>query len=231
MEIETSVQVHQHLAGPCYGPCAAVHQSLCHARISARWTGNVVAYLAPVHCFVDVSLVTRLLPALHKFAGAQIAAMQAEARPSRFMDGSIATLASSIATLQPSGSELLDDMTTQSNTVQQDGYDLDVKVSFVRTEIRTPQVSYSAAALAGGDLRSARQFGLDKRAGVLVVQVQDLEVRSGPSLEDKPRQNVRFAHQQTRARPSDSDAVVTAASAPKRSQLSSAYLLMHVRWY
>ncbi|ETS60986.1 hypothetical protein PaG_04917 [Moesziomyces aphidis] len=178
--------------------------------------GNVVAYLAPVHCFVDVSLVTRLLPALHKFAGAQIAAMQAEARPSRFMDGSIATLASSIATLQPSGSELLDDMTTQSNTVQQDGYDLDVKVSFVRTEIRTPQVSYSAAALAGRDLRSARQFGLDKRAGVLVVQVQDLEVRSGPSLEDKPRQNVRFAHQQTRARPSDSDAVVTGCIRAKK---------------
>lgn len=156
--------------------------------------GRVTVAVAPIHLFVDVSLITRLMLALRKFAAAQLAALQEDASPGYELSESVATLANSVATIQASASDLLDDFGADDNDAnKKNKYTVDLKISLVRLEIRIPRVSYNAAALAGRDLSSMRRMGLDRRAGILVLQVQGLDVRTGLAEPLRPVGAVRFA--------------------------------------
>ncbi|SPO22516.1 related to APG2 - required for sporulation [Ustilago trichophora] len=153
-------------------------------------TSHVIATVAPVHCFVDISLVTRLMPALRRFAAAQLATLQ-ETNSNQRLTDSIATLATSVATIQ--ASDVLDDLATSAAAGSKSAYSLDLNISLVRLDIRIPKVSYDSAALAGRDLNSARRSGLERRSGILVLQVQGLDGRSGLSETQKTSGGVRFA--------------------------------------
>ncbi|KAJ1032669.1 hypothetical protein NDA16_000692 [Ustilago loliicola] len=175
----------------------AAHPNMTVSVFSGRdpgLQGRITVAVAPIHLFVDVSLVTRLMPALRKFAAAQLAALQEDATPAYELSESVATLATSVGTIQASASDMLDDFDTDANDVSnKSNYRVDLKISLVRLEIRTPRVSYDAAALAGRDLSSARRTGLDKRSGILVLQVQGLDVRTGFAEPLRPTGAVRFA--------------------------------------
>ncbi|SOV06587.1 Autophagy-related protein 2 [Ustilago sp. UG-2017a] len=170
--------------------------------------GRVTVAVAPIHLFVDVSLVTRLMLALRKFAAAQLVALKENAQASYELSGSLATLATSVATIQASASGLLDDIGTDVNTPNNKStFRVDLKIRLVRLEIRTPRVSYDAAALVGCDLTSARRVGLDRRSGILVLQVQGLDVRTGIAEPLRPTGVVRFAESRgagTRSRVTES---------------------------
>ncbi|EST06234.2 Vacuolar protein sorting-associated protein 13A N-terminal domain protein [Kalmanozyma brasiliensis GHG001] len=171
-------------------PSIAVSALLPHADGEQ---GHVNATVAPVHVFLDVSLFTRLMPALRRFATAQIAALKETIEAEYDMSGSMATLAASVATIQASTDSLLDDPSTKSFTGNKSPYKLDVKISFVRIDVRTPQVSYDAAALAGRQLGATRMGGLARRSGILVLQMQRLDVRSGLAEKQKRSNAIRFA--------------------------------------
>lgn len=155
--------------------------------------GHVAATLSPVHMFLDVSLVTRLMPALRRFATAQIAALKEMVEAEYDMSASTATLAASAATIQASTDSLLDATSTKRVTRNKIPYKLDVKVSFVRIDVRTPQVSFDAAELAGRQLSATRMGGLARRSGIFVLQMQRLDVQLGLSEKQKKSSAIRFA--------------------------------------
>lgn len=187
--------------------------------------GSITASVAPIHCFVDVSLVTRLMPALRKFAAEQITALQEVIEPGFELADSISSLTTSVATVQGSARNLLDDLAAHHvSTGEKGAYSLDLKVHFVRIEMRTSQVSFDAAALAGRDLSSARKIGLDRRSGILVVQLQGLGLRSGLAEIKRPPGGVRFARPPAEAnRWQDTGSVMTAEA---RAERVSAYLAL-----
>ncbi|GAC97086.1 potential autophagy related protein Atg2 [Pseudozyma hubeiensis SY62] len=155
--------------------------------------GRVNVTVAPVHFFVDVSLVTRVMPALRRFAATQIAALRPTAKADHDLNDSVATLASSAATIQASTDSLLDGLDTDVAAVRRSPYRLDLDIGFVRIDVRTPKVSYDTIALAGRSLSSTRLHGLDRRSGILVIQIQHLQVLSGLAETHKPAGAVRFA--------------------------------------
>lgn len=161
--------------------------------------GQVSATVAPVHLFVDLSLVTRLMPALRRFATAQLVALRQTAEAEYDLADSVATLAASVATIQASTDSLLDFSSPHGAASEKSPFKLDLQIGFVRIDVRTPKVSYDAVALAGRSLGSTRLAGLDRRSGILVLQVQRLHVRSGLSETRKPVDTVRFASSATAA--------------------------------
>lgn len=180
--------------------------------------GRISASVAPIHCFVDISLVTRLMPALRRFAASQITALQDDGGPEYELTDSIATLATSVATLQASPHDLLDDLGAGTSTAsKKSAYSLDLKIGLIRIEVRTPQVSYDAAALAGRDLGSARRSGLDRRSGILVLQVQGLDLQSGLDESVRPAGAVRFSHPIAGGNQPQGTVVTTRVSAEKIS--------------
>lgn len=177
-------------------PCFVVSISLPQ---SCKDQGQVTATVAPVHLFVDISLVTRLMPGLRRFATAQIAALQGVSEPDYELTDSIATLGASVATIQTSTDSLLGHHSTNQAAAEPNPYKLDLQISFVRVDVRTPQVSYDASALGGRSLSSVRLAGLDRRSGILVLQVQHLHLHLGLSETHQTASAVRFASPSTSA--------------------------------
>ncbi|TKY84955.1 hypothetical protein EX895_006035 [Sporisorium graminicola] len=161
--------------------------------------GQVSATVAPVHLFVDVSFATRLMPALRRFATAQLVALRQTAEAEYDMAGSVATLAASVATIQASTDSLLDLSGINSAARKKSPFKLDLQIGFVRIDVRTPKISYDAVALAGRSLSSTRLAGLDRRSGILVLQVQRLQVQTGLSETHLRSDTVRFAASGTAA--------------------------------
>ncbi|CBQ70573.1 related to APG2-required for sporulation [Sporisorium reilianum SRZ2] len=155
--------------------------------------GQVNVTVAPVHLFVDVSFATRLMPALRRFATAQLVALRQTAQAEYDLADSVATLAASVATIQASTDSLLGLSSVNGAERKQSPFKLDLQIGFVRIDVRTPKISYDAVALAGRSLSSTRQAGLDRRSGILVLQVQRLHVQTGLSETQKRIDAVRFA--------------------------------------
>ncbi|SNX82554.1 related to APG2 - required for sporulation [Melanopsichium pennsylvanicum] len=173
--------------------------------------GRISASVAPIHFFIDVSLVTRLMPALRRFAAAQLAALRESECSGHEQSESTATLATSFATIHGSACALRDDLGTTPAFYQKSAYCFDISISLVRLDIRTPQVSYDVAALVGRDLNSARKSGLERRSGMLVLQVQALIVRSGLSETPTSSSGARFEHFSADGmQRSNNDSVITA---------------------
>ncbi|CDR87668.1 related to APG2-required for sporulation [Sporisorium scitamineum] len=158
--------------------------------------GRVTVTVAPVHLFVDVSLVTRLMPALRRFATAQLVALRQTAEVEYDLADSVATLAASVVTIQASTDSLL---SINAAARRKSPFKLDLQIGFVRIDVRTPKISYDAAALAGRSLSSTRLAGLDRRSGILVLQMQRIHVQTGLSETHKRIDTVRFASSATAA--------------------------------
>uniref|UniRef100_V5EVI6 Autophagy-related protein 2 n=1 Tax=Kalmanozyma brasiliensis (strain GHG001) TaxID=1365824 RepID=V5EVI6_KALBG len=112
-----------------------------------------------------------------------IAALKETIEAEYDMSGSMATLAASVATIQASTDSLLDDPSTKSFTGNKSPYKLDVKISFVRIDVRTPQVSYDAAALAGRQLGATRMGGLARSYREQNVDLTLSSVTLSPSFD------------------------------------------------
>ncbi len=192
---------------------------------AAEIQGCIEAQVAPIHCFVDVSLVTRLMPALRRFAATQLEDLQEEEGTDFELTDSIATLSNSIATLHTSAHDLLHDLgETPRAELQKSVYTLDLKINFVRIELRTPKVSFDFAALAGRDQGLTRLSGLDRRSGILVLQVQSLKVQSGLAEREQPSGGVRFA--QPAASDNRWQAATTVVTARINAEKISAFLAL-----
>ncbi|SPO35600.1 related to APG2 - required for sporulation [Pseudozyma flocculosa] len=148
--------------------------------------------IAPVHVFLDVSLVTRLLPAFQDVAKAL--------EPSRADLSATVDLETSTATIsgQPSDGPvrrqgLLDDLDDDHSQIS--ASTTSIVTDAIRLEVRVPRCSPGKAESKDAfSLRQERRLGLETRSGLFIVELRDIAASLGPEDAGVSRgAGVRFA--------------------------------------
>ncbi|KAN0061095.1 autophagy-related protein 2 [Thecaphora frezii] len=147
--------------------------------------------ILPIHIFLDVSLVTRILPSIKRI-GAALRPDRLEPTEQVDLSFSSATISPFDTDASPRGQGLLEDLGSEDSP--EEGSALQISTDAIRLELRVPRCNAGRGQTKDlHQLRQERALGLETRCGLFVLEAKSFEAAFGGEAEAERRPGVRFA--------------------------------------